>query len=234
MILAALLGLVFGVLGSIPVAGPISALVVSRGIEGRFKAGVYIALGGAIGEAIYAFLAFWGFSTFLVEYPIVRPISRGVAAVILIVLGVHFLRGKLVLSQDATAPARDSALGSFALGASICLLNPTLIATWAGVVTMLFGSNLVALEGAKAIPFAAGVLVGIVGWYGIALWIIHRSRSRISPRGLTRFIRIIGGVLCAVAIWFGFKLVQDVAELQAADAHSVPSPPTSVPSNTPP
>ena len=68
-----LFGVVFGTLGSIPVAGPISALVVTRGIQGRFRAANYIALGGALPEAVYAFLVFWGFSNFVDDYPLVQP-----------------------------------------------------------------------------------------------------------------------------------------------------------------
>ena len=46
MLLAALIGLALGFFGSVPVAGPIAALVVSRGVQSRFRSGVFIALGG--------------------------------------------------------------------------------------------------------------------------------------------------------------------------------------------
>ncbi|MEM9877406.1 MAG: LysE family transporter, partial [Myxococcota bacterium] len=78
MLTAVVFGFVLGALGSIPVAGPISALVIARGIQGRFKAGAFIALGGGTVEAIYCFLAFWGFAQFLEEHPIIEPISLGV------------------------------------------------------------------------------------------------------------------------------------------------------------
>jgi threonine/homoserine/homoserine lactone efflux protein len=206
MLIAAIVGFLFGSIGSIPVAGPISALVVTRGIQGRFRAGVYIALGGGIAEAVYAFLAFWGFSTFLTKYPIVTPISRGVAAVILTALAVTLVRKRVVEPSTKFAP-RDSALGSFALGASICLLNPTLIATWTAVVTTLYSSEAIQLTGAQALPFALGVCSGIAAWFLTLLWMIRRHKDRFSPASLSRFIRGVGFALFAVAAWFGWRFI---------------------------
>ena len=63
MALAALLGFAFGWVGSIPVAGPVSALVVARGLEGRFSSGVWIAIGGGLVEALYAASSLVSYST---------------------------------------------------------------------------------------------------------------------------------------------------------------------------
>ena len=82
MLIAFVVGFLFGFIGSIPVAGPISALVFSRGIQGRFRSGVFISLGGGVAEALYSFLAFWGFSSYLTRYPFIVPVSRAAAAAI--------------------------------------------------------------------------------------------------------------------------------------------------------
>lgn len=211
-----LFGVVFGTLGSIPVAGPISALVVTRGIQGRFRAANYIALGGALPEAVYAFLVFWGFSNFVDDYPLVQPISRGVAAVILLVLGVMFLRGKHT-EMVSEIPPRDSAFGSFMLGVSICALNPALIATWTAVVTTVIGADAVEIKG-NAIPFASGALLGILSWYFIVLYLIRKHRERFSAARLGSFLRVVGAALCIVALWFGFRFAQDMLQLSTARA----------------
>jgi threonine/homoserine/homoserine lactone efflux protein len=65
VLVAAIIGFCFGFFGSIPIAGPIAALVLQRGLVGRFRAGALIGAGAAFAEAGYAFMAFWGFSTFL-------------------------------------------------------------------------------------------------------------------------------------------------------------------------
>jgi threonine/homoserine/homoserine lactone efflux protein len=204
MLIAALVGFLVGWIGSVPVAGPISALVVTRGIQGRFRAGVFIAVGSAVTEALYAFLAFWGFSNFLTSYPIVVPISRLFAAVILLTLGIVLLR-QPPHRAAAEPPPQDSALGSLLVGASICALNPTLIATWTAVVTTLYSSELVAVTSSQALPFAAGAMSGIVGWFVVLLWIIHRYKQRFSLAALDRVVRGIGVFLIMVAAWFGWR-----------------------------
>lgn len=92
MLMAALTGLVAAFIASMPVAGPVAALVVRHALEGRPKSALALGLGTGLAEGIYAFLALWGFSTFLADYPIIVPISKVVAAVILIGLGFWFTR----------------------------------------------------------------------------------------------------------------------------------------------
>ena len=222
MFLAALFGFLLGFVGSIPVAGPISALVVQRGVQGRFKAGAFIALGGGVVEAAYAFLAFWGFSTFLTKYPLIEPISRGAGAVVLLALGVSFLLKK---AEDAEAPpdVRDSKRGSFLLGAWICAINPTLIATWSAAVTTLYSSGVLDFEGGHALPFAIGCASGITGWFLALLGIIRRYRERFSNVVLARVVNAVGVLLLGLGIWFGVRFVTYFTD--AATASVTPSAP---------
>ena len=94
-----LFGFAFGFLGSMPVAGPIALLVVTLVLDGAFRRAVFVSAGAAVAEGGYAFLAFWGFSSFLADYEFVIPASRGVAALILTGIGVALIRRK-----PATAP----------------------------------------------------------------------------------------------------------------------------------
>jgi threonine/homoserine/homoserine lactone efflux protein len=205
--LAFVLGFLFGFVGSIPVAGPISALVLSRGIEGRFRSGAFIALGGAIAEAGYAFLAFWGFSAFLARYAFIVPVSRGLAALILTGLGISFLRMKDVAAAAGQARA-DTPWASFALGGTITALNPTLIATWTAVVTTLYSTELLRFSTGKAYPFAGGTLTGIAIWFLSLLGLIRAYKDRFSARTLTVVVRVVGVVLLVTAGWFFYRFVE--------------------------
>jgi threonine/homoserine/homoserine lactone efflux protein len=211
MLVAIILGFAFGWIGSIPVAGPIAAVVVTRGLQGRFRSAVMVAVGGAVIEAGYACLAFWGFSTLLKDYPLVDPISRGLAAVILAGLGIMFLRGVARSNSQSTkaTPTRNdhSDWASIAVGASICALNPTLIATWTAVVTTLHGGGFVDVHGRQAIPFALGVMCGIGGWFVALLAIIERYRQRFSDLVLARTVRVVGAGLLLLSGWFAVRFV---------------------------
>jgi len=206
MLAALLIGFAFGFFGSIPVAGPIAALVLSRGLTGRFKSAILIGVGGAVAEALYAFLAFWGFSTYLTKYPIIDPISRSVAAVILIGLGISFSRYRGAREADPKKVA-DSHPKSLLLGFSITALNPTLIATWTAATTTLYSSDLVKLEPGSALPFALGALLGIGGWFALLTELLRRYRGRFDRKKLGNFVRGIGWLILLLGLYFAYKAI---------------------------
>lgn len=213
MLLALTVGFLFGFIGSMPVAGPIAALVFARGLQGRLSSAAAIAVGGALAEAIYAFLAFWGFAALLAKYPLVVPISRGVAALVLIVLGVIFARHR---APEEAPETRNGWGGGLALGFTITALNPTLIATWSAATTTLYSTGWVRFTPAVAPVFAAGACVGIAGWFGVLLLLLRRYRDRFRANVLTTVIRAMGFFLVAVGLWFLFSLAQYVFEHLAA------------------
>ncbi|POM73041.1 Hypothetical protein PHPALM_10151, partial [Phytophthora palmivora] len=75
LVLPLVAGFCFGFLGSVPIAGPTSAMVLKLGIQGKYSAGFTIAVGGAISEATYAGIAFWGFGSFLAGAKFLLPVS---------------------------------------------------------------------------------------------------------------------------------------------------------------
>ena len=210
MLIAVAIGFLFGFIGSIPVAGPIAVLVFARAVDGRYKSGLYIGLGCAIAEAMYAFLAFWGFATFLADYDFIIPVSRGAAAIILTGLGIGFMRRRS--DPDDYSESQDKGGGSFLLGFSITALNPTLIATWAAAATILFSSGLVDLEPSMSVFFGLGACGGIALWYLILLKLVRRYKDRFKMETLNRIIRIMGVFLVGVGFWFAWFFVKYILE----------------------
>lgn len=206
MVLATLLGLLFGFVGSMPIAGPISALVFTRALRGRMQEGLFIAIGGALAEAIYAALAFWGFAALLEKYDWIQSVSNGVASLILAVLGVMFLFQSPSQREVSAHDAPDPSKTGIVLGFTITILNPTLIATWSAASAILFSTGLVALEGQQVLPFSFGVLVGIVLWFTALLRLVGHFRERFSYASLNVVLRVTGGGLLLLAAWFGWRL----------------------------
>lgn len=206
MIFAALLGLAFGFVGSIPIAGPISALVLKRGLAHRYASAALIGVGGALAEGIYAFLAFWGFSSYLTVYPWIEPVSRCVAAIILAGLGISFIRyhgaKEVVEKRDPSLPR------SFGIGFTITLLNPTLLATWAATTTAVYSSSLFTITPAHALPFAAGATTGIATWFVLFSLLMKRYKSRFQPTTLEKIVRGVGVALLGLSLWFGYRFVE--------------------------
>jgi threonine/homoserine/homoserine lactone efflux protein len=203
-----LVALVFAFVGSLPLAGPIALLVVSNGVSGRYKEGLRIALGAALAEGIYAFLAFWGFATFLTRYRLVLPISHAVTAAILLALGVRFVFFKV---KDEKIQPREARPARFWVGFSISALNPTLLASWGAVTTFLFSKQLVELTPILAVPFGAFAAVGVGLWGLMMVTLLKRYRSRLPNTVLTWIVRGMGLLLIGVAVWSGVELARYIA-----------------------
>ena len=201
MLIAALIGFAFGFLGSIPVAGPVSMLVFGRGLQDRARSAMFLALGAALAESAYAFLAFWGFSALLAAHPWIEPICHGTAAVLLVALGLAFA-WKKPEPELATAPSlAGDGKRSFLLGFTITALNPTIILTWTGAVTMLQSSELVRFDGGHALPFALGVCLGIGLWFALLLALLARLKTRFHRSTLDRVVQIMGALLALLGLY---------------------------------
>ena len=206
MFAALIIGLLFGYFGSMPLAGPISVLVFSRSVESRGREAFAIGVGASMAESLYACAAFLGFATFLADYELVLPLSRAAAAGILIYLGISFMRRKTTgVKQEAPAP-RAGRGGPALLGFTITAFNPTLVATWTAATTLLYSTGLVAFEEALALPFAGGVLVGDILWYGTLVTLTRRHTRHLQPATVNRIMQVCGVFLVVVGLGFVYAL----------------------------
>ena len=208
MFTAWLTGFLIGFVGSMPIAGPIAALVFASGVEGRPDRGLFIALGGAVAEAAYAYLAFWGFSELLAHHGWIDPVSRALGAVVLLALGLRFvLRPYEPPATGSDASPSAGRKRSFALGLTITALNPSLIATWSAAVTMVFSLGVVEFDATRALPFSLGATVGIVTWFLLLLMLLGRFRTSFGPQSLRRVLRGTGVFLILLGIVFAVRFL---------------------------
>ena len=211
-VLAALFfGLILGFLGAIPVAGPVSAMVIERALDRRFSAALLVAIGSALAEGIYAFLAILGFSAFA-DLPWVAAGSKAVAAVVLIAVGLSFALRRAPAADPNTPlgpPPKDGALRrQWFIGFSVTIVNPTLLATWGAAASMLIASEWVTLEPVTGVPFGLGVAIGASSWFALLVLIVKRFTHNIKPSSVRRIIRGIGWALVGIGAWMAVAFVR--------------------------
>jgi threonine/homoserine/homoserine lactone efflux protein len=192
---ALLAGFLLGGLGSVPVAGPTALVVVESTLDNQPKKGLYVAIGAAIAESLYAALAFWGLTALFAKYPAIAPISRLFSGAILILVGLHFaIRGHHSdHSRKLDAPHQRER--NFLLGFAITFLNPTLAATWAAAVAALHSVVRLRYSPYDALLFGFGVCAGIITWFWLVIHILCRFRSRVQRTPIDYAVRAVGGVL---------------------------------------
>lgn len=195
--------LVFGFVGSMPLAGPISIMVVARAARKRFGEALHVGLGAAAAEAIYAGVAFFGFTTILARHPVVVPISHGVTAVVLLALGVRFAFWKLKEKKEKKHHA-----GTALVGFTLSAVNPTLLVTWTAAVAFLYSKDLGGESDWAAIPFGLCAGAGVAGWFALLVALLRKYEGKMPRRALTWVVRTLGVVLAGLGVWSGVQLVK--------------------------
>ena len=209
MIVALIIGFVFAFFGSIPIAGPIAVIVLSKGLQYRNRAGLFIAIGAAVAEAIYAFLAFWGFSAVLSRYPKLIPATRLVGCAILIGLGIYLAVRTPKSKEAAQSKDKSKVVGvrNILLGFSMTVVNPTLLVTWTAVVGAAHSTGILEMQPRDAFPFSIGVCGGIIAWFALMLMLIGRFHHRMNPKKMQKIIQAIGIALIALGAAFGARVL---------------------------
>ena len=208
MVVVLLIGFTLGFFGSVPLAGPIAVLVFAYGLEGRFRTGIFLSLGAALAESIYAYAAFWGVGTLLGRYPSIVLASHAVIGTLLIGVGIVLTRREL--SAGLEKPSKPRHARALALGFTISIFNPTLLVTWSAATAALYGTGFMSKGAGASIPFAIGVIGGIVGGFSLQLLLIRRYSGRFTRNFLGRVINAMGVVLMLIGGWFLVEPIRDL------------------------
>lgn len=211
MVFALVIGFVLAFVGSMPIAGPIAVILVSKGLDGQRRAGLYIAIGAAICESAYACVAFLGLTAAIGRFPLLMPASRAIGCTILVALGTYFLlrrpKDTRPRAPDGPPSSQSPRYGNLALGFSITLFNPTLIVTWTAAVTAAQSTGLLRVHPLDAFPFAGGVATGIITWFTVLLWLLTRFQRNLRPELLERIIKGMGVILIMAGLGFGIRML---------------------------
>jgi threonine/homoserine/homoserine lactone efflux protein len=207
VLVLSIIGFLLGFVGSMPLAGPIAVLVVSRAVVKRYVEARRLAYGAAISEAIYAGVSFWGFSTFLARYRSFLPVSHAITAVVLLIVGLQFVRWKPRPPAHETERAGRT---PFVLGFTISALNPTLLATWSAVVTAIYSRQIVVMKSWYALPFGLSAALGIALWFMTMVAFLKRFGGRFPASLVTWVVRSMGMLLIVIALWSGIDLARNL------------------------
>ncbi len=211
MALAMLVGFVLGLLGAIPIAGPIAVLVIYHGVEGSPRSAFLIAAGSAVAEGVYAALAFLGLGALIADHAWLDPAARGVGAGVLGGLSYVLWRrsaegGSLPAQQQTAVPAvgPTTPVASFGLGFTIAATNPAMVLTWMSAVAVVQAAGWLVPGALNSLAFALGTTAGILAWSSFLVVVVARLRDRAGPGLLLRIQRgasLFVGALALMCLW---------------------------------
>lgn len=143
-------GFLAGFIFAMPIAGPISILVVSNALNGRRKYSNKISTGAAISDFIYIFIAVYGVTRLYSYYKHLIPYMLIAGAVFFILLGVKLFRQPVDIEnfeqkRHLTEKIKNSDIRGFYTGFMVNMLNPTQFI--GGLISSFFVISLLATMG---------------------------------------------------------------------------------------
>jgi threonine/homoserine/homoserine lactone efflux protein len=143
-------GLIAGFVFAMPIAGPISILIVTNALNGKLAYSKRISLGAAVADFIYTFIAVFGITKLYSWYKPAIPYLFLAGSVFFIILGIKIIKTpfdpeNIGERSHLHSKIRDEGEGGFYTGFMVNLLNPTLFIS--GLISSFFVISLVSAMG---------------------------------------------------------------------------------------
>jgi threonine/homoserine/homoserine lactone efflux protein len=180
------------------VPGPVWVALTARTLTGGFASAWPLAIGVAIGDAVWPLSAIFGLTWIESIYGDFLSVLRWVAAVIFVVMGVLLLRksGEVSVDGRLTKPGR---LAGFLTGVAVVIGNPKAILFYMGMLPGFF--DLGHITGWDiAVILALSATIPMLGNLSLALFIDRARQLLASPAQVRRINLISGCLLIAVGI----------------------------------
>lgn len=196
--------------------GPVNLEVFQSAIKKEHAHALSIALGAALGDAIWAMAAFFGISPFLKNgYNIlIEGIFLLITSVITFILGLLSLKDarlyeKIEKREEARVEKIRRKRWSFAKGLAMVMINPLGIASW--MIALSFMKKLkiyIPITLTHVIIFLFTVLAGAFAYFTLIVFITHRMKSIFSPERTCKTIKFLGYILILFSLYFMFFAVK--------------------------
>lgn len=188
---AAVAGFGLGFLVALQV-GPMTLFLIRSGLRNGWHAGLAVAAGIAVIDALYAAAGAAGVTPLLAIHPL--RIALGlVGAVVLLVLGLKTLRDSFRVRLGAETAAEVATPGrTFLTALGGTASNPLTIASWAAIFAAANASGAVERTTSAEVVLVLGVCVGSFVWGALLASAVALVRRRIGPRALGWAERVAG------------------------------------------
>ncbi len=185
------------------VPGPVWVALIARALSGGMSAAWPLAVGVALGDLLWPFLAIMGLAWVLTLYGDALELLRWIAAGVFIVMGV------LLIRTPARAPGTDSRMtrpglwAGFSVGVAAVIGNPKAILFYMGFLPGFFDLGQVNAWDIVAI-LAISAIIPMLGNLGLALFLDRARRLLQSPAAIGRLNTGSGILLILVGLVIPF------------------------------
>lgn len=188
--------------------GPLLVACAYSTLKSGFWAGMTTVVGHAAAELILVIVLLAGLARYLKKRPRAFRIVKGVAGVVLLLLGVMILIAAPKATFDISAPEGEAG-GRHALpllmGAAVSVGNPYWLLWWATVGLTLLGNA--ARKGKAAVPtFYVGHVLSDFVWFAFIAASLALGRTTVLGPTSYRILLVASGLfMVAFGAWFAFR-----------------------------
>lgn len=139
-----IIGIIAGLIFSMPVVGPINVLIISNALKGKLRYCLRTAIGASIIEFFYVIIIIYGITTLYDYYRPLIPYLLLAGAVVLLFIGYKIIMTKFDISNldeaNVAKIAKDKIInkGGMRTGIIINLTNPSLFLGWVTSTFIIF------------------------------------------------------------------------------------------------
>lgn len=220
ILVAALTGLISGLLLSIPV-GPINLTIINEGTRRGFKWAALIGLGATAMEVIYCFIAFTGFASFF-DHGYIKAAMELFSFVFMLFLGVKFLMAKSAESPPVRLGAVADRIeeriekklhphSAFMTGLVRVMGNLGVLVFWIILAANFISREWVTPDWPGKLACVGGVAVGTCFWFLGLSWVVALGHGKFSSRTLLKMEHFSGIGLLILGIIHGGHIMWQMA-----------------------
>jgi threonine/homoserine/homoserine lactone efflux protein len=192
--------------------GPVNLEVFQNAVKKHYGPALSLALGAAVGDAIWATAAFFGITPFLRNgYNFnLEGVFLLVTAAITFILGIVTLKDARFLDriekkEEALAAKIRRKRWAFLQGLGMVLINPLGIASWMIALSFLKKLRIyIPLTLNYELFFMVVVIFGAFAYFMLIIFITNRMKSLCAPHNTRKVIKVLGYVLIAFSLYFLF------------------------------
>lgn len=216
-VLAAVSGFAMGFLGSIPLTGPIALFVFHRSLQGSYKRGVAMGVGGTLGESIYCALAVAGIGALVEQYPMASAGLKLMSALVLVIFGLYFLVAPPNRLEVESPDEESESLtwqADLLKGFTISAFNPILLLNWTAAIAIAYSTLGVRFDLVAGIAFVVAAAVGVAGWFSLLVLLLSHFKQRIPERFVDWIQRAMGAIVLVGAALPIHDVLNSLADFQ--------------------
>lgn len=183
--------------------GPVWLAILARGVSGGFRATWPLALGVAVGDMVWPFLAILGVSALAGGTGLALDLMRWGGAALFVAIGIGLIRHAESGLTDNPALTRAGFWPGFAAGLLAILGNPKAIVFYLGLLPGLFDVGALTAADMAAIVLISAV-VPLFGNLLLGAFLDAVRRQIDQPGRLARLNRISGVLMIGVGVLLVF------------------------------